>query len=152
MNNINRIPNIVLLVVGIITVILVVALVANITSDVKDVSMGNWINNNLIWAYILGIVAIVAVIGFTVYQMVTDLEMAKSGLLGLGFIAVVFLIAFLFASRVMPTFFGVEKFIANGTITPSIVKIIDTALYSTYMIFGLTVVALIYASVSRYFK
>jgi len=62
------------------------------------------------------------------------------------------LISWLLGSSEYPQFFGVEKFIADGTITPTITRVIDTALYSTYIIFGLAILALIYSSVNRYFK
>lgn len=147
-----RLPFLVLLVISAISVILIGTLVANISSDTLDATMNNWININLGWAYVLLFLAVAILIVFSVYQMAADFKSSKQGLIGVAFVFILFGIAYLFGSNEYPTFFGVEKFIENGTITPSIVRIIDTALYATYLMFGIAIVALIYSSVSRYFK
>ncbi len=152
MIKLNRIPNIALAVVVAISVVLIALLVSSISPDVKNATMGNWININLRWMYILLFLAVLLLIFFAVFQTISEFKEAKGSLAWIGAIIVIFLIAFLFSSKEYPTFFGVEKFIANGTITPNILRIIDTALFSTYFMFGLAVIALIYSSVSRYLK
>lgn len=147
-----KLPFLVLLIVSAISVILIGTLVANISSDTLDATMNNWININLGWAYILLFLSVAILIIFSVYQMAADFKSSKQGLIGVAFVFLLFGVAYLFGSNEFPTFFGVEKFIENGTITPSIVRIIDTALYATYLMFGIAIVALIYSSVSRYFK
>lgn len=152
MNMLKKLPFLVLLIVSAISVILIGTLVANISSDTLDATMNNWININLGWAYILLFLSVAILIIFSVYQMAADFKSSKQGLIGVAFVFLLFGVAYLFGSNEFPTFFGVEKFIENGTITPSIVRIIDTALYATYLMFGIAIVALIYSSVSRYFK
>jgi len=152
MNKLNRIPNIVLIVIAAISVVLIVLLVSNVDPDTQNVNMGNWITINLRWMYILLFFAVILLVLFAVYQIVTEWQSAKGGLLYSGAFAVMVVIAYLLASGEIPTFFGVEKFIADGTITPVKLKIIDTALFSTYFMFGLAIIALIYSSVTRYFK
>lgn len=152
MKKLGSIPNLVLLIIGIISVIAIALLVANISPDVKDAAMGNWININLRWSYVLLFVAIILLIVFALSQTISQWKQAKGGLLGVLAIVAIFVVAFLFSSNEYPKFFGVEKFIENGTITPTILKIIDTALFSTYIMFFLAIIALIYTSLSRYFK
>lgn len=147
-----NIPFLTLLVVSVVSVLLIVALVASISSDITNSTMGNWININLRWAYVLLFVAVIVLILFSLYQFFSDLKSAKGGLFGIGAVLLIVLISWMLGSSEYPKFFGVEKFIADGTITPTITRVIDTALYSTYIIFGLSFVALLYSSVSRYFK
>lgn len=152
MKKIGSIPNLVLLIIGIISVIAFAMLVANISPDERDAAMGNWINIILRWSYVLLFVAIILLIVFALYQTISEWKQAKGSMLGILAIFAIFLVAFLFSSSEYPKFFGVEKFIENGTITPTILKVIDTALYSTYIMFFLAIIALIYSSLSRYFK
>jgi len=152
MKILNKIPNIALVVIAAISLVLIVLLVTNISADKNNATMGNWININLSWGYVLFFLALILLIGFASYQVATEFKSAKGGLVGVGAIIVIFLVAYLFASKEYPTFFGVERFIDNGTITHSIMKMINTALYSTYIMFGLAIFTLIYISVSRYFK
>jgi hypothetical protein len=152
MKKIGNIPNLILLIIAAISVLAFALLMANMSPDVKNAAMGNWININLRWMYVLLFLAILLLVFFAVFQLVSEFQSAKGSLLGIGVMALIFLIGFLFASKEYPKFFGVEKFIADGTITPAILKIIDTGLISTYIMFGLAILALIYTSLSRYFK
>lgn len=147
-----NIPFLTLLIISVVSVILIVSLVSSISNDITNSTMGNWININLRWAYVLLFVAVVVLILFALYQFFSNLKSAKGALLGIGAVLLIVLISWMLGSSEYPKFFGVEKFIADGTITPTITRVIDTALYSTYIIFGLSFVALIYSSVSRYFK
>jgi len=147
-----NIPFLTLLVVSVVSLILIISLVASISSDLTDPAMGNWITINLRWAYVLLFLAVVVLILFALFQFFSNLKSAKGGLFGIAAVLLIVLISWLLGSSEYPQFFGVEKFIADGTITPTITRVIDTALYSTYIIFGLAILALIYSSVSRYFK
>jgi hypothetical protein len=64
----------------------------------------------------------------------------------------VVLISYLLASDEMPNFLGAQKFIEDGTLTTSTMKWIDTGLIATYLVLGTSIVSIIYASVSRFFK
>jgi len=135
-----------------VSAVLIVSMIANISGDESNPMLVNWINTNLRWAYILlGVTAALTIL-FSIYQMVTDLQAAKQGLFGIGFIIFLFFIAYLMASDEIPQFFGADKFVADGTLTPSSAKWIETGLYGTYLLFGIAVVSLIYSSVSRLFK
>lgn len=139
-------------VIIIITAILAASFVANISDNKADPAMNSWLSNNLIWAYILLILSLVLLIGFALYHMITDPKGAKKGLLSVLFMAVVLLIAYFLASDKLPTFLGAQKFIDDGTITPSIMKWIDTGLIATYIVLGISLLSLVYASVSKLIK
>jgi small-conductance mechanosensitive channel len=151
MIKVGRILTIIQWVLLAISAILVISLMVNIGEDTDPV-MGSWINTNLIWTYILlalgaGIAVIAAIL-----HTVTDAAAAKRSLISLGFLVVVALIAYLLASDAMPTFHGVEEYIADGTLTPRVSKLIGTGLYATYILLFLAVLGMVVSSVSRLFK
>lgn len=136
----------------IITAILAISLVANLSDNDADLAMNSWVSTNLTWAYILMIFSVVILVGFALYQMATNFQDAKKGLMAMAFMGVVVLISYIMASDAMPTFFGAQKFIDDGTVTPSVMKWVDTGLIATYIVFGISVVSILYASVSRLIK
>jgi small-conductance mechanosensitive channel len=152
MIKIGRILSILQWVLLAISAILVVSLMMNISENEADPTMGSWINTNLIWTYILlAIGAGVAVIAGLLHTA-TDASAAKQGLISLGFAAVVLVLAYVFASDAIPTFHGVEKYIADGTLTPRISKLIGTGLYATYILLFLAIAGIALSSVSKLFK
>jgi len=148
----DRISHIMLAVIAGISVIFIGFLIFNIGCGPGNAGIVFWININLRWMYIVLVLSVILLIFFAVHQIVTWFESAKSGLLGIVAFTFIFFISYLFSSKEYPKFPGVEKFIADGTITPAILKIVDTTLYSTYIIFGLAVIFLVYSLVSRHFK
>lgn len=147
-----RISLIVIGIIVIITVILIVSLMTNLSPVDNDPKMGAWINYNLIWAYILLAVAAGAAVLFALIQMVTNPSSAKKAALSGGFMLVVILVSYLLASNNMPNFPGVQKFIDNGTLTTQISKWVDTGLIATYLLLGIAILSLVYASVSKLFN
>ncbi|NLB26060.1 MAG: hypothetical protein GX820_05125 [Bacteroidales bacterium] len=125
---------------------------ANISDSAVDPVMGGWINTNLIWAYILLIFGAGVAILFSIFQMVSDINQAKKGLMSIVFLGAVVLIAYLFASDEIPQFIGVQKHIDEGTLTPVIAKWIDTGLYITYILLGLAILSVAFSSVRRLFN
>lgn len=152
MNKTGKYVSIFMWVIIVITAILAISLVANLSDNDLDPAMNSWVSTNLTWTYILMIFSVIILVGFAVYQMATNFEAAKKGLVSLGFMGVVVLIAYVMASDAMPTFLGAQKFIDDGTIYPSKMKWIDTGLIGTYIVLGISVASIIYASVSRLFK
>jgi hypothetical protein len=135
-----------------ITALLALAFVSNISDNELDPNMNSWLSKNLVWCYILLALSIVLLLGFAVYQMATNFEEAKKGLLSVLFMGGVFLVSYVLASNEMPNFLGAQKFIDDGTITPTVMKWIDTGLIGAYIVLGISVVSIVYASVSRLFK
>jgi len=152
MTKIGKYVSIFMWVIIVITAILAISLVANLSDNELDPTMNSWVSTNLTWTYFLLIFSIIALIGFAIYQMATNFNEAKKGLLAIAFMGVVVLLAYFMASDAMPTFFGAQKFIDDGTVTPTVMKWVDTGLIATYLVLGISVVSIIYASLSRLIK
>ncbi len=152
MNKTGKYVSIFMWVLVIITAILAISLIANLSDNEADPAMNSWVSTNLTWAYILMIFSVVVLVGFALYQTATNFQAAKKGLMAMAFMGVVVLISYIMASDAMPTFFGAQKFIDDGTVTPSVMKWVDTGLIATYIVFGISVVSILYASVSRLIK
>ena len=135
-----------------ITAILAISFIANISDNKADPAMNSWLSTNLVWSYILLTLSLVLLVGFAVYQMATNFEAAKKGMVSLAFMGSVFLISYIIASDELPNFLGAQKFIDSEVITPSVMKWIDTGLIGTYIILGISIGSIVYASVSRLFK
>ncbi len=149
MEKIGKIITIVLWALIIVSAILVVSLVANI-NDVNDSdpAMLSWINANLIWVYILGIVGAGIAIFFGLFHTFTNKQAAKSGLISLAFLGGVAILAYIAASPEIPQFIGVEKFKAEG-LTEQTMKLVDTGLWATYILFAIAVVSIVLGPVIR---
>jgi hypothetical protein len=153
MGKIGKIVTIVLWVLLVISSVIIVSLMANINEEVKtDPTMGNWVNINLIWAYILVAFGAGVAIIAGLFQTVTDKKAAKGGMISLLFLGVVALVSYLMASPDIPNFIGVDKFINNGTLTEGIAKLVDTGLYATYILLGLAILSIVLSSVTRLFR
>jgi len=135
-----------------ISAILIISLVVNISDVESDPTMGSWINTNLIWAYILLAIGAGAAIISAILHTLTDKKAMKQSLISLGFLVVVTVISYLLASDAIPIFYGVDKYINDGTLTPQISKWIGTGLYATYILLGIAILGMITSSVSRLFK
>ncbi len=147
-----KVLTITLWVLLVVSAFLIVSMMTNISDNDADATMGAWINTNLTWSYILLIIGGVVAVVFALYNTLTDKAAAKKGLMALVFAGVVLAISYALSTDVLPQFHGVEKFIADGTLTPTISKWIDTTLYATYILILLAIVATIVSSVSRVFK
>lgn len=148
----SRLLTIVLWVVLAVSAVLIVSLMVNISDNNADPVMGGWINTNIAWSNVLLAVGAGIAILSGIIQMATDLRAAKKGLISLGAIVVVAIIAYSLASDTIPQFIGVDKFIAEGTLTPNIAKMVDTGLIATYFLFGIAVLSIAWSSVSQIFK
>lgn len=152
MNKTGKYVSIFMWVLILITSILAISFIANISGNEADPAMNSWLSTNLVWSYILLALSVVLLVGFAIYHMATNFDAAKKGIISLLFMGSVFLISYIIASDELPNFLGAQKFIDSGTISPSIMKWIDTGLIGTYIVLGLSIVSIIYASVSRLFK
>lgn len=136
----------------IVSSVLVISLMVNISENEADPTMGSWINSNLIWAYILVAVGAGIAIVFGLFQMLTDKKAAKGGITAIVFMAAVALVSYLFASSEIPQFIGVDKFISDGTLNEKVAKLVDAGLIATYILLGLSVLSIVFTSVTRLFK
>jgi len=149
MEKISKIITIVLWALIIVSAILVISLVANINDvNEQDPTMLSWINANLIWVYILGVVGAGIAVFFALFHTLTNKQAAKSGLISLLFMGTVAIVAYVLASPEIPSFIGVDKFIAEG-LTSSTIKLVDAGLIATYILFGIAVLSIILGPVIR---
>jgi hypothetical protein len=135
-----------------ITAILAISFGANISSNEQDPSMLSWLNTNIIWMYFLLIISIVLLVGFGVMQLATNFKESKKGLLSLLGIGVIVLVAYLLSSDAIPQFLGAEKFVEQGILTPKVSKLVDTGLYTTYVFFAFSIIAIVYSSIRGVLK
>jgi hypothetical protein len=147
-----KIVTIILWALIIVSTILLVSLFVNISDVDTDPTMGRWINSNLVWSYILVAVGAGVAVLSGLFHMFTDKKAAKAGLISLGFMVVVVLLAYLLASPEIPQFAGVDKFLADGTLNERVAKLTDTGLYATYILLGLAVLAVASSAVMRLFR
>jgi hypothetical protein len=152
MSKISRLLTIILWAILAVSAVLIVSMMVNISDNSADPVMGGWINTNLLWAYILLVIGAGIALISGVMQMASDLSSAKKGLLSLAAVAVVAVVSYSLATDAIPQFIGVDKFLADGTLTPNIAKLVDTGLIATYLLFGIAIISIIWSSVSQIFK
>ncbi len=152
MDKIRKIVTILLWVLLIISAVLIVSMMVNISENEADTAMNNWINSNLIWAYVLMVVGAGIAILAGIYHMATDIKAAKKGLISLVFLAVIAVVSYLLASDTIPQFVGVQRFINEGVLTPQVARMVDAGLYATYILLGLAILSIVLAPVTRLFK
>ena len=147
-----KITTIMLWVILGITIFLVISLLSNLNDNKLDPSMNTWINANLYWSYILFGASIFAVVALEFVNTVSDKHATKSALTSLGFLGAVIVISYLFSGSEIPKFYGADKFVADGTLTPTVSLWIGTGLIATYILSALAVIGIVWSSISRVFK
>lgn len=153
MGKIGKIVTIILWALLIVSAILIISLVVNINPEVEtDPAMLSWINSNLIWAYILVAVGAGVAVLSGLFNMFTDKNAAKNGIISIVFLGGVALVSYLIASPEIPQFIGVDKFIADGTLNESVAKLVDTGLIATYILLALAILSIASSSVIRLFR
>ncbi len=135
-----------------ISIFLTISLLSNLNENNSDPGMLTWVNANLIWAYILFGIAIVAAVVLEFVNTVSDKKATKNALIAIGFLGSVVLISYLLSGSEIPHFYGSEKFVADGTLTPNVSHWIGTGLIATYILAGLALIAIVWSSISRIFK
>jgi hypothetical protein len=148
MDKLGKRVTIVLWALIIVSAVLIVSLLANLSESDTDPTQLSWINYNLIWVYILGIIGAGIAVFFGLYHTVTSKQAAKSGLISLAFMGIVAVVAYVLASPDIPQFIGIDKFIADG-LTQSTIKLVDAGLIATYILFGIAVISIVLGPVIR---
>lgn len=147
-----KITTIMLWVILGISLFLIISLLANLDANTTDPGMSTWIEANLWWSYaLLGIVCIAAVV-LEFVNTISDKQATKNALLGIGLLGGVILVSYLLSDNEIPRFYGVEKFVEDGTLTPTISQWIGTGLIATYILSAVSIVGIVYSSVSNLFK
>ncbi len=96
-------------------------------------------------AYFALVVATLAAIIFPLIQMFQDLKNAKTAFIGIGAVLVVFFLCYLLAD---------EKSLTIGDVVASAgqMKMVEASLYSFYILLATSILAILYSTISRYFK
>lgn len=147
-----KITNIMLYVILGISLFLIISLLSNLDANMADEGMSTWITTNLYWAYVLLGIATIAALLLEFVNTISDKKATKSALVALGFSVAVIGISYLLANDEMPKFFGANKFIEDGTITPSSMRWIGTGLIATYILSAISVIAIVWSSITGIFK
>lgn len=138
---------------SIISVVLFVMLFTSIESETNPGARAeNWLSLNLNWAIFLTIVAGVIALGFAVAQTIVDKKQTIASLAVIAGFALIIIISYAVSSNEIPQFFGVEKFIADETLTPSISRWIGTGLVTTYILFAAALLSILVFSAANLFK
>jgi cation transport ATPase len=147
-----KITNIMLWVILAVSLFLVISMLSSLSPNEDDASMNTWLTANLYWAYFLLGLSVVAALSLEFVNTISDKKAAKSALVGLGALGAVVLISYLFSDNEIPTFYGAQKFVEDGTLTPSVSLWIGTGLIATYILSALAIGAIVWSSISRIFK
>jgi len=136
-----------------ISIVLMVILFTSIENQTNPGARAeNLISLNINWAIFLTIVATFLAVTFAVIQILRDKKQAIGALMVLGGFALIILISYVLSSSDIPKFFGVEKFIADGTLTPSVSRWIGTGLITTYILFVAAALSIAVFSAASMFK
>lgn len=148
-----KITSIILWVLMLVSIALFVYMQVSIDSETNPGAKAvQAITLNLKWAYLLfGIAAIVAVF-FAVVQILGDKAKIISSVVSLLILGAVLGVAYSLASSEIPNFFGVDKFVANGTLDETISRWVGTGLYFVYILFGGAFLAIIGFGAASIFK
>lgn len=147
-----KITNIMLYVILGISLILIISLLASLDANTSDAGMSTWITTNLYWAYVLLGIATISALVLEFANTISDKKATKSAIVALGFTVAVVGISYLLSDDEMPKFFGANKFIEDGTVTPSSLIWIGTGLITTYILSAISIVAIIWSSISSILK
>jgi hypothetical protein len=102
------------------------------------------------WAYILLAIAAIAAVVFPLINIVTDVKAILRLLAVLGGAAVLLLLSyFVFADS---TAIDILGYTGTDNSDPGTLKWIGTGLYSTYIIFGVALISILYSEVANLFK
>jgi hypothetical protein len=102
------------------------------------------------WAYILLAIAAIAAIAFPLINIVTDVKAILRLLMVAGAAAVLLLVSyFVFASDTSIQILG---YTGTDNTNPVALKWIGTGLFSTYIIFGIAIISILYFEVVSIFK
>jgi len=102
----------------------------------------------LLWAGILAGVTALLSLAFPIINIVTNPKAIKSTLITLVGVAILIFVAWMLASDAvldLPQYEGKDN-------VPKILKLAGTGLYTTYILAGLAVLAILYSEIAKYFK
>jgi NADH:ubiquinone oxidoreductase subunit 6 (subunit J) len=108
--------------------------------------MNSLIEIGLYLSYVLLIITLLSIIIIPIYFTIVNFKKAKQGLIGVGLLAVVLLIAYLISPADQGLFYETMKVGPTGS------KVIGAGLFTTYFAFIAIVVVILFAEVGKLFK
>lgn len=110
----------------------------------------NRTNYALGWAYILFIFTAVAAVVFPLFNLVTNVKALLRTLMILAGAAVLILLSyFVFAADTPIDIIG---YTGTDNSDPGTLKMVGTSLFMTYILFGLTILSILYSEIAKIFK
>ena len=131
------------------------AIEAAANMDIRDVLSGYeylvWFRTDiaLIWAYILVLITLIAAIVFPLIAVISQPRALIRLVAVLAGFAILAVVSYLLSSDKPIEIIG---YTGTGNSDPATLKMIDTVLFITYMLFGLALGSILYAIISRAFK
>ncbi len=101
------------------------------------------------WAYILALLTAIAAIVFPMINMFSNPSTMIRALIILVVVAVIIGGAYMLGSNVP---LNIPGYTGTANSDPQTLKLVDMGLLSTYFIFGLTLLSIVYSEFARYFK
>lgn len=153
MEKTRKITTIILWVLMALSVVLFVYMVTSIDSEENPGTKAvQAITMNLNWSIVLfGLAALIA-LGFAFIQILTEKSKAISAIVSIVILGAILGVSYALASSEIPSFFGVEKFVDNGTLTEAISRWVGTGLYFTYILFAGAFLSIIVFGAASIFK
>jgi len=103
----------------------------------------------IVWAYILVALTLLAAVGFSMVQMVSNTRTLIKGLIILVVVAVLIGIAYMLGSDVPIDIVGYD---GTDNSNPQVLKLVDMGLLTTYFVLGIILLSVIYSEIAKYFK
>ncbi len=103
----------------------------------------------LTWAYILILITLIAAITFPLVAVISNPKALIRLLMVLAGFAVLVVVSYVLSSDTAIEIIGYD---GTGNTDPGTLKMVDTVLFLTYMLFGLAVGSILYAITSKAFK
>ena len=147
----SRIIQIILWVLMAVTVVFAVIFYVG---DVKEGTAGTRLEEPLItetfltWAYILFFAAAGITVIFSVINIILNPKGLKKGIIAFVIAAAVIVVAYLLADD---TVLNLPHYQGTGN-EPRTLKMVDTGLFTAYILIGIAFLAILWSSVSRMFK
>ena len=102
----------------------------------------------LVWAYVLFFLTAGITVIFSIANFIANPKGAKKSLVGIGAAVVIIFVAYLLADDTVLNM----PFYDGGDNVPGILKMVDTGLYTAYMLVVVAFLTILWSSVSRVFK
>lgn len=148
MKKIAKIANVVMYVLLLFAIVFTVLTLAGGTVEGDTNETPVFLDTVLNYTYILFVIGLGLAIIFEIYHVITNPANAKRSLISLGFIAVVIGVSYLMSDGTPMKIIGYE----GSDNVPSMLIMTDVGLFVFYILFVITLGAILYGEISKLFK